>query len=50
MRNESIVELSQVVRPQSEASKDDRVSFDQENESNAIRVKTEWTITEKERV
>jgi hypothetical protein len=48
VRNESVVELSQVVKPQSEASKDD-VSFDVENEPNAIRVKTEWTITEKER-
>ena len=49
VRNESIIELSKVVKPQSEASKDDTVSFDQENEPNAIRVKTEWTITEKQR-
>jgi hypothetical protein len=50
MQNESVVELSQVVKAQSEISRDDMVSFDNGHEPNSIRVKNEWSITERERV
>ncbi|KIW24041.1 uncharacterized protein PV07_09780 [Cladophialophora immunda] len=50
MRNDSVVELSQVVKAHSEVSRDDTVSFDHGHEPNAIRIKNEWSISERERV
>jgi len=49
-QGESVTELSQVNRPRSEAGKDDAISFDHGNDANATRVKTEWVVTEGERV
>ena len=48
--SESVAELSQVVRPGSEVGKDDTVSFDHGNDVNTTRAKTEWEVTEGERV
>jgi hypothetical protein len=47
VRNESNVEGSRVViKSQSEVSKDNTISFDHGNNANAIRMKTEWTVSE----
>ena len=48
MRNDSVVELSQGVKAHSEISRDDMVSFDNSHDPNSIRVKNEWSITERE--
>ncbi|KEF61380.1 uncharacterized protein A1O9_02946 [Exophiala aquamarina CBS 119918] len=45
--NESIVELSHVNKIESDASHDDTISLDTTHTPGAIRVKQEWTITEK---
>lgn len=51
VRNESNVELSRgVIKAQSEVSRDDTISFDHGNDAKAIRVKTEWTVSEGEHV
>ena len=47
-RNDSIVELSQVGKVHSDVSRDDAVSFDAVHAPGAIRVKQEWSITERE--
>ncbi|OCT47202.1 hypothetical protein CLCR_02622 [Cladophialophora carrionii] len=49
MRDESAVELSQNVKAQSEISRDDSASYDNGHEPNSIRVKNEWSISERER-
>ncbi|ETI25459.1 hypothetical protein G647_02232 [Cladophialophora carrionii CBS 160.54] len=49
MRNESAVELSQNVKAQSEISRDDSASYENGHEPNSIRVKNEWSISERER-
>ena len=50
VQNESVIRLSQVVKAQSEVSKGDSISFDHGNDPNMIGDKTEWIVTEGERV
>jgi hypothetical protein len=49
-QNESVVELSHVAKAQSQVSRDDTVSFEHHHDPTAIRVKSEWTVSEAERV
>ncbi|OAG40135.1 hypothetical protein AYO21_05613 [Fonsecaea monophora] len=50
LRHNSVVEMSQVAKAQSEVSRGDTASFDQGHDPNAIRIKNEWSVNERERV
>lgn len=48
-RNDSVVELSQVAKVESDVSREDTVSFDTSHAPNSIHVKQDWSITQAER-
>jgi len=49
MRNDSVIELSQVAKVESDISRGDTVSFDTTYSPNSIQVKQEWSISARER-
>ncbi|KIW80727.1 hypothetical protein Z517_07343 [Fonsecaea pedrosoi CBS 271.37] len=50
LRHDSVVEMSQVAKAQSEVSRGDTARFDRGHDPNAIRIKNEWSVSESERV